>query len=190
MRRINVTGTSCSGKTTLARELARRAGVPHIEFDALFWGPDWTAVPRDVFRTRLADALAADAWVADGGYAAVRDITWSRADTIVWLDYPMRTVLARWARRTVHRIRSREEFWPGSGNRESVRNALRRDGLLWWILGTHRRRHRTMAQAMRDRGDLRWIRLRTPQEADAWLASVQPSSPATTAGASASAQKP
>ncbi|MDQ2674626.1 MAG: adenylate kinase [Chloroflexota bacterium] len=172
MRRINVTGTSCSGKTTLARDLSRRLDVPHVELDALFWGADWTPVPHELFRSRLADALVADAWVADGGYSAVRDITWSRADTIVWLDYPMRTVLARWARRTVHRIRSREEFWPGSGNRESVRNALRRDGLLWWILSTHRRRRRTMRQAMRERSDLRWIRLRSQREADAWLATI------------------
>lgn len=190
MRRINVTGTSCSGKTTLATELARRLDVPHIEFDALFWGPAWTPVPTEVFRARLATEMAADAWVADGGYAAVRDLTWSRADTIVWLDYPMRTVLARWARRTVRRIRSREEFWRGTGNRETIRNALRRDGLLWWILSTHRRRHRTMAQAMRERDDLHWIRLRNSREAAVWLASVQPSSAATTAGARASAQNP
>lgn len=191
MRRINVVGTSCSGKTTFARALAARVGVTHVEFDALFWGPDWTPVPADVFRSRLTDALAGERWVADGGYATVRDITWSRADTVVWLDYPMRTVLARWARRTVRRIRSREEFWAGTGNRESVRHALRRDGLLWWILGTHQRRRRTMRAAMRERPDLRWIRLDSPADADRWLASVQsPASPPTTAGASASAQKP
>jgi hypothetical protein len=128
--------------------------------------------------------------VADGGYAPVRDITWGRIDTIVWLDYPMRTVLTRWARRTIARIRSREEFWPGSGNRESVRNALRRDGLIWWILGTHWRRRRSFAAAMGTRADLRWIRLRSPAEAARWLASIQPSpvSPATTDGPSASAQ--
>jgi adenylate kinase family enzyme len=192
MRRINVVGTSCSGKTTLARELARRLHVPHVEFDALFWGANWTPVPTDQFRARLTSELEQDRWVADGGYAPVRDITWERADTIVWLDYPLRTVLGRWARRTITRIRSREEFWPGTGNRESVRKALRRDGLIWWILGTHRRRRRSFAAAMRTRDDLRWIRLRSPAEAARWLTSIQPSSPspATTAGASASAQNP
>jgi adenylate kinase family enzyme len=192
MRRINVVGTSCSGKTTLARELARRLDVPHVEIDALFWGPNWTPVPTEVFRTRLISALEDDRWVVDGGYALVRDITWGRVDTIVWLDYPLRTVLARWARRTVARIRSREEFWPGTGNRESVRKALRRDGLIWWILGTHRRRRRSFADGMRTRTDLRWIRLRSPAEAERWLISIQPSAvrPATTDGASASAQNP
>ena len=172
MHRINVVGTSCSGKTTLARDLARRLALPLVEFDALFWGPDWTAVPTELFRERLTTSLAAERWVADGGYAAVRDITWGRADTVVWLDYPMRIVLARWARRTVVRIRSQEEFWPGTGNRESLGNALRRDGLLWWILSTHRRRRRSMAAAMRERSDLRWIRLRSPGQADRWLAGI------------------
>ena len=85
----------------------------------------------------------------------------------------MRTVLARWARRTAARIRTQEEFWPGTGNRESVRNALRRGGLLWWIISTHRRRRRTMTAAMAQRSDLRWVRLHSPAEAERWLSSVQ-----------------
>ena len=192
MHRVNVVGTSCSGKTTLARALARQVGGPHVEFDALFWGRAWTPVPAEEFRTRVKAALSGDRWVADGGYASVRDLTWSRADTVVWLDYPLSLVLARWARRTVRRIRSRQEFWAGTGNRESVRNALRRDGLLWWILGTHRRRKRDLTRAMVERPDLAWVRLRSPGEADRWLASVQPeaASSSTTGGASASAQNP
>ena len=172
MRRINVVGTSCSGKTTLARALAQRLDFPHVEFDALFWGPDWTPVPREVFRQRLSDALAGDAWVADGGYDSVRDITWARADTIVWLDYALPRVLGRWARRTLRRLRTQEEFWPGTGNRESIRNALRREGLLWWILTTHRSRRTRMLERLAARTDLAVVRLRSPRETDAWLRSI------------------
>jgi adenylate kinase family enzyme len=120
MRRINVVGTSCSGKTTLARAIAARLHLEHVELDALFWGPDWTPVPETVFRERVGAAVAADAWVIDGGYSPIRDLTWSRVDTVVWLDYPMPLVIGRWARRTAARLRSQEEFWPGSGNRESL----------------------------------------------------------------------
>ena len=90
MRRINVVGTSCSGKTTLARDLAARLGLPHVEIDALYWGPGWKGLPMATFRARLEDALAADAWIADGGYEMARDITWRRAEAVVWLDYSTR----------------------------------------------------------------------------------------------------
>lgn len=169
MDRINVTGTSCSGKTTLARAISERLDVPRVELDALFWGPDWTPVPDETFRGRVERAAAGERWVIDGGYSKLRDVIWSRAGTIVWLDYPMRTVLYRWARRTVARIRSGEEFWPGTGNRESVWNAVRGGGLLWWILRTHHRRRRTVAAELAARPDLRQIRLRSPAEAERWL---------------------
>jgi adenylate kinase family enzyme len=172
MRRINVVGTSCSGKTTLARELAVRLGHPHVEIDALYWAPGWTGVPIETFRARLEKALAVDAWIADGGYEMARDITWRRADTIVWLDYRLRVVLRRWSRRTIRRIRTQEEFWPGTGNRESLRNALRPDGLLWWILRTHRRRRRRMLERLAQRPDLEVVRLRSPAETRSWLATV------------------
>jgi hypothetical protein len=169
MERINVVGTSCSGKTRLARAIASRLDLPHVELDALFWGPDWTPVAPDLFRGRVADAAGGDQWVIDGGYSPVRDLIWARVDTVVWLDYPMRIVLFRWARRTVARIRSGDEFWPGTGNRESLRNALRRDGLLWWILTTHRRRRRSMAVGLAARPDIRAFRLRSPAETASWL---------------------
>ncbi len=190
MKRVNVVGTSCSGKTTLAMAIGRRLALPHVEIDALFWGPGWRPVPEALFRHRVSEAVAADGWVIDGGYSSIRPLVWARADTVVWLDYPMPLVLARWARRTLVRIRSRQEFWPGTGNRESVRNALKADGLLWWILRTHHRRRRTMVAAMASRHDLAWIRLRSPQEAERWLAALQPAMASTTAGASASAQNP
>lgn len=177
MQRINVVGTSCSGKTRLARELARRLELPHVELDALFWGPDWTPVPADRFRERVADAARGERWVMDGGYSPIRDLIWSRADTIVWLDYPMPTVLGRWARRTVSRIRSGEEFWPGTGNRESLRHAFRRDGLLVWILTTHRRRRTTVAAQLAARSDLAQVRLRSPAATEAWLHGIQPAQP-------------
>jgi len=172
MHRISVVGTSCSGKTTLARELAARLGLPHVEIDALYWGPGWRGLPMATFRARLEDALAADSWIADGGYEMARDITWRRAESVVWLDYSLVVVLGRWSRRTVRRIRTQEEFWPGTGNRESLRNALRTDGLLWWILRTHRGRRRRMLERLALRPDLEVVRLRSPAETRRWLATV------------------
>ncbi|MGH2429513.1 MAG: adenylate kinase [Candidatus Limnocylindria bacterium] len=172
MRRINVVGTSCSGKTTLARRLATAVGVRHVELDALYWGPDWQPVATELFEGRVRQATDAPAWVVDGGYRSVRHITWSRVDTIVWLDYPLHLVLSRWARRTLARVQSREEFWPGTGNRERMSHIAGRDSLLWWILTTHRGRRQRLVEHLALRPDLRLVHLRSPSEAEAWIASI------------------
>jgi DNA-binding CsgD family transcriptional regulator len=56
-QRIAVVGVTGSGKTTLARELSRRLALPHVELDALYWGPGWMPAPRALFRERVSEAL-------------------------------------------------------------------------------------------------------------------------------------
>lgn len=169
MRRVNVVGTSCAGKTSLAAALAARHGVPHIELDGLHWDPGWTEVPDAVMRERVRRVLeTTDGWVMDGNYSAVRDLVWSRADTVVWLDFPLQTILARYLRRTVRRLVAREELW--NGNRERLSMHLsRRDSLLLWIMSTYRRTRREYTELFAGRPDLRTVRLRSPAEADRWL---------------------
>lgn len=173
MRRIAVTGTSGSGKTTFAGRLAERLGLRHIELDALFWRPGWVESDTETFRARVAEAIAADGWVVDGNYARVRDLYLAEVDTVVWLDLPLAVCLARVARRTFSRARSREDLW-GSGNRESWQKQLSRDSLLWWVLTTHRRRRRDNAvrfAALADAG-VAIHRFGSSRAAEEWLSSL------------------
>ena len=170
-QRIVVVGSSGSGKTTLARRLAQRRGVPHIELDALNWEPHWTEAPLAVFRDRVTAALAGPAWVMDGNYSRVRDISWGRADTVVWLDYCLPRILWQLTRRTLYRAITREEMW--SGNCESLRNALlSRDSILLWMLTHYRPIRRRYEQALTDPqyAHLRIIRHRSPRATARWLA--------------------
>lgn len=170
-RRINVVGTSSVGKTSLAAALAELLGVPHVELDALHWEPNWTEAPTAVLRDRVRDAIAGDAWVVDGNYALVRDLVWARAEAVVWLDLPLRTVLWRYLRRTTRRVAGREVLW--SGNRERLSTHLfSRDSLLWWILTTYRRRRREYPPLLSARPDLIAVRLRSARAADRWLAEL------------------
>lgn len=174
-RRIAVAGTSGSGKTTLARQLAQRLGCPHIEADALFWGPNWTKTPLDEFRARVDQATAGDCWTFDGNYSKVRDLSWGRADTLVWLDYPLLVVLWRLLRRTLRRCLGLETLW--NGNCETFwKHLFTRDSLFLWALQTHQR-HRRQYPLLLQRPEfahLAVIRLRSPRETAAWLASLEP----------------
>jgi adenylate kinase family enzyme len=166
--RIAVVGSSCSGKTTLARRLAAHHGVPHIELDALHWRrPNWTEPPLEEFRALVAEAIAAPGWVSDGSYhGKLGDTVLDSADFIVWLDLPFATILRRLWRRTLRRIRTGEELW--GGNRETWRDSfLDRDSLFLWIVKTHRA-HRQRYLERLDRYE--FVHLRSQREIDAWLA--------------------
>jgi adenylate kinase family enzyme len=165
--KIAVVGTTASGKTTLAKVLADRYGVRHVELDALHWGPNWAECPAEEFRARVDAALADTGWVADGSYhGKLGDSVLERADLVVWLDLPFRTVLPRLWTRTLRRVRHREELW--SGNRETWRGTFfSRDSLLVWVVTTHRSRRRRYLDRL-DRYEL--VRLRSQREIEAWLA--------------------
>jgi adenylate kinase family enzyme len=172
VKRVSVVGTTGSGKTTLARALSALLGSPHVELDALFWEPRWKMAELAVFRTRVASAAAGDEWVIDGGYSAVRDLIWPRADTVVWLDYPLTVILPRLIRRIVARIQDKAELWPGTGNRETVRNAIfNRDPLVWFAVRTHRNRRRRIKEmlARPEYAHLQLHRFTRPIDADRWL---------------------
>ena len=141
MLRVAVVGTSCSGKTTLARKIAQANGIPHIELDSLFWGPNWTPLPIEDFRELVKNAVAAQSWVVDGNYSSVRDVIWPRATHLVWLNLPFTVVFWRALSRTVKRVITQEELF--AANRETARLAFfDRDSILWWVIRTHHRRRR------------------------------------------------
>jgi adenylate kinase family enzyme len=175
MNRVVVLGTSGSGKTTLARELARRMDVPHIELDALHWEPGWVEAPTELMRRRVRDELdrSPRGWAVDGNYRAVKDEIWPDADTIVWLDYPMTVVFSRVLARTLYRGWTRQPLW--SGNRERLwTQFFSRDSILLWVITTWRIRRRDYPKELADarRRHARIVRLRSPEEADAWLARI------------------
>ena len=162
-------GTSGSGKSTFAAELARRLDVPYVELDALHHGPNWSEPTDEEFQERVREAMAGapDGWVIDGNYETkLGGLVLDAADTIVWLDLPLWFKLRRLWRRTTHRIRKQIELW--SGNRESWRAAFwGRESLFAWTLRSHFRQRRRWPR--RFAGDPRFVRLRSAGEAGRWL---------------------
>jgi adenylate kinase family enzyme len=173
VRRVSVVGNAGSGKTKLARELAARLRVPHVELDAIFHQPNWTPLPTDEFRQRVADAVAGDGWVVDGNYSSVRDLVWQRADAVVWLDFSRATVMRQVVGRTLRRMASGEELW--NANRERWRTLLDPDeSIIAWAWTQHAKYHRRYAAAAADPayGHLTFVRLGSRAEIDRFLRSI------------------
>ena len=168
-RVVLLSSASASGKTTLAKELARRLDAPCHELDALNHGPGWTEATSDELRAAVEPLVAGERWVIDGAYRGkLGDLVLAAADTVVWLDLPMRTWLPRLLRRTAGRIIRREELW--NGNRETVRGALSgRDALIPFALRNFPRRRRLYPVEL---APYPVVRLRSTAEVERWLAQV------------------
>ena len=174
-QRIAVIGTTGTGKSTLAAELARRLGVDYLELDAFYWEPNWIVAPLEVFRERVEAATCGEGWVTDGNYRAVRDIVWARAEAVVWLDYGFWVTLGRLLRRTWGRIFTQEELW--NGNRENIWSQAKiwsQDSLIHWFFKSYWRRKREVPPwfEMPEYAHLTVIHFRFPRETEEWLANV------------------
>lgn len=169
LSRIAVVGATGSGKTTLARELAVRLGLRHVELDALHWEPHRVHASRDEFFRRVDQALAEDGWVTDGNYGR---IAWERAQIVIWLDYSFGVTALRLLVRTIRRALTRDELW--NGNREPLLRSFTNESVFIWLVRFYRVRRReyaAFAQAP-EYQHLTVVRLRSPSETEAWLAAI------------------
>jgi len=176
--RLRIVGTSGSGKSRLAVQVAAARGLPMLELDEVFWAEDWQQ--RDVEEARALVRAFAEAhpegWVVEGNWTSrlqglLDPGTPGGADVFVWLDHPRRTVMRRVILRTLRRGIRREELW--HGNRERPRTWLRwrpEDNIMRWAWTDHP----VMAARMMDRIDagVPVVRLRGQREVDAWLADL------------------
>ncbi len=88
MKKVIVIGCPGSGKSTFARELHRRTGLPLYHLDMMYWNPDRTTVPKEEFRHRLSEVLMLGEWIIDGNYGSTMEMRLTVCDTVVFLDFP------------------------------------------------------------------------------------------------------
>ncbi len=169
MRRVLIAGISGAGKTTMARELSARLGIPRHELDALHHGPNWTKRPS--FEADVAAFVDEPSWVTEDQYQRlIGDQLWQRADTVVWLDLPRRVVMWRVLKRSLGRALRRTELW--NGNREHWTHLVHADHPIRWAWRMHGARRERIAEQASAHSGVRVVRLRTPRSVRDWLDGV------------------
>lgn len=129
MLRVLVIGSGGAGKSTFARRLGARTGLPVIHLDARYWRAGWEPTPPDEWQDVVRALVARDAWVMDGNYGGTLDVRLVACDTVIFLDLPrvvcLWRVVRRWAR---HRGDTRPDMAPGCNEQLSLE-------FLRWIWG-------------------------------------------------------
>lgn len=174
-QRISIVGKTGSGKTTLAGQLALCLNIRHIELDAIHWLPNWQERNPGEFVEMVTQQLdSKEQWIVDGNYnSAARPIVWQRAETVIWLDYPLWLVYWRLFRRTLTRLVTRQTLW--NNNRETLRALWGKDSLIRYARHQHQRHRRNypILLAQPEYQHLTLMRLTTPRATQRFLDHLQ-----------------
>ncbi|WP_032378116.1 ATPase AAA [Rhodococcoides fascians] len=166
--RIVVAGTSGSGKTTLSARLGSVLGIEHIEIDSLYHGPNWT--PRATFESDVEEFISRPSWVTEWQYSVVRDRLVDRAELMLWLDLPRRTVMRQIVIRTLRRRFGRRELWNGNVEPPLHRIFFDRDHIIRWAWRTYPRTAERVRHVNLGRPELTIVRFESHMDVDAWIA--------------------
>ncbi len=93
VNKIIVIGPSGAGKSEMSRKLHDILDLPLYHLDNIFWKKDRTHISGDEFDIKLNELLSLDKWIIDGDYSRTYEIRIEKADTIIFLDYPLDTCL-------------------------------------------------------------------------------------------------
>jgi len=143
--KIVIAGHTSSGKSTLAKHLAKELKLYCIELDQLWHLPGWKTRTESEFEVLLTQEIETAnqgilegkyrGWVVDSTYRRSRHIIWNQTNIFLWLAYDR---YVNWVRVT---YRSIGRWWYHipvcNGNYESIWTQLKiwhRDSLYYWLM--------------------------------------------------------
>lgn len=167
MKKIILIGSGGAGKSTLARQLSEKLSVPVHHLDALFWKPNWVAVPRDEQRIVQYTLVKKETWIIDGNYGGTMDIRLEAADTIIFLDiHRVICVYRAFKRKLQYRNKTRPDM--GAGCKEKVD-----PNFLKWIWNYPRTKRPDILRKLQQLSEeKRVIILKTPKEVKRFIEEV------------------
>jgi adenylate kinase family enzyme len=170
MKRVLVIGSGGAGKSTFARRLGEKLGLPVIHLDRVYWRADWVEPPKEEWRRKVEELCAREAWVIDGNYSGTLDIRLNACDAVIFLDLPRALCLWRVSRRA---LRYKGVSRPDMA--EGCREQLNRDFLtfLLWVWNYPRHSRPKLLKRLEEfAGGKQIYRLRSSAEAEKFLAEV------------------
>jgi len=173
MDRIAVVGCSGGGKSTLARAMGERLGLPVTHLDNLFWKPGWTESRLEEFRPKVEAAAGEARWIIEGNFTSASTLRFNRADTIIWIELPIRLCLWRaFARMLFSFGRTRADLSPGCPERFDL-------GFYAYIWNWNRVTRPKMARAIAELApSARLVRLTSDRQKAFFLSRLAPSAQA------------
>lgn len=170
MKRVMIVGGPGSGKSTLARLLGERTGLPVHHMDHIHWKPGWQVRSRDDKDRMTHEVHMQDEWIFEGGHSNTYEERLLRADTFIWLDFPVWLRLFRVLKRSlVYYGRNRPDLPEGCPERLNWQTAE----FVWFILRTRVKSRSRLATIYRAPPDhLKTIRLKSLSQVSGFLSGI------------------
>lgn len=162
MKKIIVIGCPGAGKSTFARKLSAKTGLPLYYLDMIWHLPDRTTLSREEFATRLEEIAAGNEWIIDGNYLHTMPLRLKHCDTVFFFDLPVGICLAGAEARIGH---DREDMpWTEDAMDEEFRQ---------WIIDFPTQQRPVILKLLSEyRNTLNTIVFHSREDADAFIDSI------------------
>ena len=165
MNRILIIGPCGAGKSMLAARLGQKLDMPIVHMDQLNWKPGGIESGKHELREKLQSIVAADRWLIDGTYGGTLSERLERADTVLYLDFPIRLCVERLFRRIWrYRGRTRPDMTQGCPERFDL-------GFLFYILQWNSGPRLRMETRLKGH-EAKIIRFNNPATLDRWVNAI------------------
>ncbi len=126
MERVMIIGCGGAGKSTLARSLGEKTGLPVVHLDQIWWSPgNWQHMERPEFEKLLMEEMEKPQWILDGNFRRTLELRLEKCDTVIYLDFPRLVCLKGWIGRVIKNWgHHRPDMAPGCAERFDPQFAL------------------------------------------------------------------
>lgn len=163
MERVILIGCGGAGKSTMARALGEKTGLPVVHLDQIFWRENWQSIPKEEFDRLLQIELEKPRWIIDGDYGRTLPLRLQYCDTVVFLDYPRLECLLGVIKRILTSYgRSRPDMAPGCRERLDWE-------FLTWVWNWRKNKRQNILDALANAKGVRIIILKNRKEGRKFL---------------------